>query len=62
MAHPNFMEKTFASGSKTVKFVNFFILESFPLYGIIVGNFRGVLIFIIFMVNSVVTKISTHNN
>ena len=33
-AHPNFMEKTFAGGSKTVKFINFFILKSFVLYGI----------------------------
>ena len=62
MAQPNFMEKTFASGSKTQKFVNFFSLESFPLYGIIAGNFCGVLIFVIFMVDSVVTEISTHDN
>ena len=33
MAHPNFVEKTFTSGSKTTKFVNIFSLESFPLYG-----------------------------
>ena len=36
-ACPNFMEKTFASDSKTVKFVKFvndFPLESFLLYGI----------------------------
>ena len=30
---PNFMEKTFVAGSKTVKFVNIFSLESFALYG-----------------------------
>ena len=33
MARPNFEEKTFAGGSKTVKFVNVFSLESFPLHG-----------------------------
>ena len=27
--HPNFMEKTFAGGSKTTEFVNVFSLESF---------------------------------
>ena len=31
-AHPNFVEKTFAGGSKTAKFVNVFSLESFVLY------------------------------
>ena len=56
------MEKTFASGSKTEKFVTFFSLESFPLYGIIAGNFCGVLIFVIFMVDSVVMKTSAHDN
>ena len=34
MARPNFMEKTFVGGSKTVKFVKVFSLESFLLYGI----------------------------
>ena len=34
MARPNFMEKTFTGGSKTTKFVKFFSLKSFPLYGI----------------------------
>ena len=34
MARPNFVEKTFAGGSKTAKFVKVFSLESFPLYGI----------------------------
>ena len=34
MAHPNFVEKTFAGGSKTAKIVKVFSLESFPLYGI----------------------------
>ena len=29
---PYFMEKTFAGGSKTAKFVNVFTLKSFPLY------------------------------
>ena len=33
MAHPNFVEKTFADGSKIVKLVNVFSLESFQLYG-----------------------------
>ena len=33
-AHPNFVEKTFVGGSKTVKFVNVFSLESFALYDI----------------------------
>ena len=33
MACPNFMEKTFAGGSKTAKFANVFSLESFMLYG-----------------------------
>ena len=41
-----------------------------PLYGSFVlggiyrmaGNFRGVLIFVIFVVDSAVTKISTHEN
>ena len=28
---PNFMEKTFTGGSKSMKFVNVFSLESFPL-------------------------------
>ena len=28
----NFMEKTFADGSKTTKFMSVFSLESFPLY------------------------------
>ena len=32
MARPNFVEKTFMGGSKTMKFVNVFSLESFPLY------------------------------
>ena len=35
-AHPNFMEKTFAGGSKTVKFVNIFSLVSFALYGTLI--------------------------
>ena len=34
MACPNFVEKTFAGGSKTAKFVKVFSLECFPLYGI----------------------------
>ena len=34
MARPNFEEKTFMDGPKTMKFVNVFSLESFPLYGI----------------------------
>ena len=47
MACPNFVEKTFTGGSKTVKFVNVFFLENFLLYGIhsnycIAGNFCGV--------------------
>ena len=33
MACPNFMEKTFVGGSKTVKFVKVFSLKNFPLYG-----------------------------
>ena len=33
MARPNIEEKTFAGGSKAMKFVNVFSLESFPLYG-----------------------------
>ena len=32
MACPNFMEKIFAGGSKTAKFVKVFSLKSFPLY------------------------------
>ena len=32
MVRPNFMEKSFAGGSKTVKFVNVFSLESFLCY------------------------------
>ena len=40
MACPNFVEKTFAGGSKTVKFMKVFSLESFLLYGILrSGNF-----------------------
>ena len=35
MVRPNFAEKTFASGSKTMKFVKIFSLKSFPLYGIL---------------------------
>ena len=35
-ACPHFMEKTFASGSKTVKFVNVFSLENFALYSMFV--------------------------
>ena len=40
MARSNFMERTFAGGSKAVKFVKVFSLESFPLYGMhtISGN------------------------
>ena len=37
-AHPNFVEKTFVGGSKTVKFVNVFSLECFVLYGILVDS------------------------
>ena len=33
MARPNSVEKTFMGGYKTMKFVNFFSLESFVLYG-----------------------------
>ena len=33
MACPNFMKKTFAGGSKTVKIVKVFSLKSFPLFG-----------------------------
>ena len=32
MARPSFVEKTFTGGSKTVKFVNIFSLESLVLY------------------------------
>ena len=38
MAHPNFVEKTFAGGSKTANFVNVFSLERFPLYSIFVRD------------------------
>ena len=41
MARPNFVEKTFADGSKTVKFVNVFSLESFALYDNLVGGVIG---------------------
>ena len=44
MAHPNFVEKTFTGGSKTAKFVNAFSLESFPLYGIIPGTRKMIII------------------
>ena len=37
MACPNFEEKTVIGDFKTVKFVNIFSLESFPLYGIYVA-------------------------
>ena len=33
MASPNLVEKTFAGGSKTAKFVKVFSLESILLYG-----------------------------
>ena len=33
MARPNFIEKTFVGGSKTMKFMKVFFLESFLLYG-----------------------------
>ena len=33
VAHPKFVEKTFAGGSQTVKFVKVFFFGSFPLYG-----------------------------
>ena len=32
MARPNFVEKSFAGGSQTAKFMKVFSLESFPLY------------------------------
>ena len=34
----NFVEKTFAGGSQTAKFMNVFTLEGIPLY----GNFCGI--------------------
>ena len=42
MACPNFEEKTFAGGSKTVKSVNVFFLKSFLLYGSILSGYLHV--------------------
>ena len=33
---PNFVEKNFVGGSKTVKFVKVFSLETFPLYSMLI--------------------------
>ena len=38
---PNFEEKTFVGGSKTMKFVNVFSLENFPLYNIYSAKISG---------------------
>ena len=34
----NFVEKVFTNSNKTSKFVKVFSLESFPLYGALIGN------------------------
>ena len=37
-ARPNFVEKTFAGGSKPMKFVDVFSLKSFPLLWYLFGK------------------------
>ena len=49
-AHPSFVEKTFVGGSKTVKFVNVFSLESFVLYGISNIYFNCTCVYVIMQV------------